>query len=94
MYKKSSEKFVHEGNCNYLPGATFLFFSFSLNNSIDFLVTTEDNSDMESSSDEEDHDLAVLPPIEKANAETDIESDASDDMNDDLVHHLRRCLLN
>ena len=51
----------------------FLFFSFSLNDAIDFLMNTEDNSDIESSSDENDHDLAILPPIEKANAETDMD---------------------
>ena len=36
----------------------------------------------------------MLPPIEKANAETDMNSDASDDMNDGLVHHLPKCLRN
>ena len=36
----------------------------------------------------------MLPPIEKANAETDVDSDASDDMNDGLVYHLPRRLLN
>ena len=35
-----------------------------------------------------------MPPIEKANAETDMDSNASDDMNDGLVHHLPRRLLN
>ena len=54
-------------------------------------MNTEDNSDMESSSEEDDHDLAMLPPIEKANAKTDMNSHASDDMNDGLVHHLPRC---
>ena len=39
-------------------------------------MNTEDNSDIESSSDEDDHDLAMLPPIEKANAETEMDSDA------------------
>ena len=51
-------------------------------------MNTENNSDIESSSDKGDHDLAMLPPIEKANAEIDMDSDASDDMNDGLVHHL------
>ena len=77
-----------------MPDVTFLFFSFSLNDGIDFLMNIEDNSDIESSSDEDDHDLAMLPPIEKANAETDTDSDASDDMNDGFVHHLPRGLLN
>ena len=36
----------------------------------------------------------MLPPIEKANAEADMDSDASDDMNDGLVHHLPKCLRN
>ena len=57
-------------------------------------MNTEDNSDIESSSDEDDHDLAMLLPIEKANAETDMDSDASDDMDDGLIHHLPRRLLN
>ena len=55
-------------------------------------MNTENNSDIESSSDKDD--LAMLPPIEKANAETDMDSDASDDMNDGLVHHFLRHLLN
>ena len=57
-------------------------------------MSTEDNSNIESCSDEDDHDLAMLPPIEKANAENDMDSDASDDMNDGLVHHLPRRILN
>ena len=57
-------------------------------------MNTKDNSDIESSSEEDDHDLAMLPPIEKANAETDMDSDASNDMNDGLAHHLPRSLLN
>ena len=94
MYKKSSENFVHEENCNYLPDVTFLFFNFSLNDGIDFLINTEDNSDIESSSDEDNHDLDMLPPIEKANSETDMNSDAPDNMNDGLAHHSPRRLLN
>ena len=58
------------------------------------LLNTEDNSDIESSSDEGDQDLTILPVTEKGNAETDKGSDSSDDMNDGLVHHLPRCLLN
>ena len=57
-------------------------------------MNTKDNSDIESSSEEDNHDLAMLPPIEKANAETDMDSDASNDMNDGLAHHLPRSLLN
>ena len=36
----------------------------------------------------------MLPPIEKTNAETDMDSDTSDVMNDSLVHYLPRRLLN
>ena len=57
-------------------------------------MNTEDNSDIESSSDEDDHDLAIPPPIEKENAKTDMDSEASDYMNDGLVHHMPRRLLN
>ena len=48
-----------------------LFFSFSLNDAIDFLMNIENKSDKKSFSDEDDHDLAMLPPIETANAGTD-----------------------
>ena len=51
-------------------------------------MNTEDNSDIEISLDEEDSELAMLPPIEKVNAETDMDSDALDDMNNGLIHHL------
>ena len=57
-------------------------------------MNTENNSDIESSSDGDDHDLAILPPVDKANAETDMDSDASVNMNYGLVHHLPRRLLN
>ena len=77
-----------------MPDVTFLYFSFSLNDTIDFLMNTEDNTDIDRFSNEGDRNLAMLPPIEKANAETDMDSDASDHMNDGLVHHLPRRLLN
>ena len=38
--------------------------------------------------------MALPPPIEKVNAETDMDSNASYDINDGLVHHLPRHLLN
>ena len=71
-----------------MPDATFLFFSFLLRDTID------NNSDIESSSDEHDHDLAMLPPIKNVNAEADMDSDAWDDMNDGLVHDFPKRLLN
>ena len=72
-----------------MPDFTFLLFSFSLNDAIDFHMNT-DNSDIESSTDKRDHDLAMLPPTEIANAETGMDSDASDETNDGPVHHLPR----
>ena len=94
MYKKSIENFVHETNCNYLPDVTFSFFSFSLNDVIEFFMNTEYESDIGRSSDEDDNDLVMLFSIAKANVETDMDSDASGDLNDGLVHHLPRRLLN
>ena len=72
----------------------FYFLAFSLNDAIDFLMSTDYKSDIESSSDQVDHDLAMLPAIEKATAVNDMENDASDDMNDGFVHHFSRHLLN
>ena len=72
----------------------FLFVSLLRNDAIDFLMNTKDNSDIESSLDEDEHDLAMMPPMEKANTETYMDSATSNDMNDDLVHHLPGCLLN
>ena len=43
--------------------------------------------------DEDSHDLAMLPATEKANVETDMNSDLPDDMDDGLVHDLPKCLL-
>ena len=77
-----------------MPDVTFLLFSFWLNDAIEFLINTEDNSDIESSSDEDDHGLAMLHSIEKANVEIVMDSDALDDMSGGLVHHLPRSLLN
>ena len=51
-------------------------------------MNTEDNSDVESSLDEDCHNLAMLLP------NTYMSSDPSNDMNDVLVHHLPRRLLN
>ena len=77
-----------------MPDVTFLFFSFSLNDAIEFFMNTEYESDIGRSSDEDENDLVMLSPIAKADVETDMDSDASDDLNDGLVHHLPRRLLN
>ena len=72
----------------------FYFLAFSLNDATDFLMSTDNKSDIESSSDQVDHDLATLPAIEKVTAVNDMENDASDDMNDGFLHHFSRHLLN
>ena len=72
----------------------FYFFRFSMNNAIDFLMNAEGNSDIKSPSNEGYHDLTMLPPIEKAKAETDMDNDTSDEMNDVLAHYLPKRLLN
>ena len=78
-----------------MTDVTFLYFSFSQNGVIGFLMKTEDNSDIESSSDEDQHNLAMLPPIENENAETDMDSHTSDDKNDGLYTiKARVCLTN
>ena len=48
-------------------------------------MNTEGNSDIESFSDKDDHDLAMLPPTEKANAETVIIKSTIDAFKADLV---------
>ena len=48
-------------------------------------MNTEDNSDIESFSDKDDHDLAMLPPTEKANAETVIIKSTINAFKADLV---------
>ena len=57
-------------------------------------MNTEYKSDIGHSLDEDDNDLVMLSPIEKSDVETDMDSDASDDLNDGLVHHLPRRVLN
>ena len=77
--------------CLMLPFYILAFHRIMLLTS---LWTLKDKSDIESSWYEDDHDLTDLPPIVKANADTDMDSDASDDMNNVLVHYLPRHLLN
>ena len=68
--------------------------SCSLNEAIDIFMNNQDESDLESSSSDGEYNLAMLLPNEKSNAVTDMDSDASDDMNEGLVNHLPRSLLN
>ena len=64
-----------------MPDVTFLFFSFSLKYAIDFLGWKRPR-------------FGYAASNWKAYAETNMDSDASDDLNDGLVHHLPRRLLN
>ena len=63
---------------------------FTVNEIIDFV--TNDDEDLDVDSDEE-QELILLPPIERPEADTDCDSDASDDENEGLVHHLPARLL-
>lgn len=68
-----------------------LFFRYTLNEVIDIITNKSDNDEEDS---EDDNFIAMLPPSERADAQTDCDSDASDDMNEGLTHHLPRRLLN
>ena len=43
---------------------------------------------------DEVYEIAMLPPRERPDAETNCDSGESDDKNEGLIHHLPRCLLN
>ena len=53
--------------------------NYTLNEVIDFVTNGEDSSNVDS---DEEEEIAVLPPIERAEAETDCDSDISDDENE------------
>ena len=57
---------------------------------IDFVTNGEDSSNVDSNEEEE---IVILPPIERAETETDCDSDISDDKNEGLAHHMPHCLL-
>ena len=51
------------------------------------------DSDTEIDSQNEELTLAIVPPFEKDDTQFDQDSDASDDLNQGLTHHLPRRLL-
>ena len=63
---------------------------YTLSEVIDFVTNGEDSSNVDS---DEEEEIVILPPIERAEAETDCDSDISDDENEGLAHHMPRRLL-
>ena len=53
--------------------------NYTLNEVIDFVTNGEDSSNVDSAEEEE---IAIVPPIERAEAETDCDSDISKDENE------------
>ena len=64
--------------------------NYTLSEVIDFVTNGEDSSNVDS---DEEEEIVILPPIERAEAETDCDSDISDDENEGLAHHMPRRLL-
>ena len=64
---------------------------YGVNEVID-IVTNWDESNFEDS-EEVEFEVTILPPTVRADAETDCDSDASDDQNEGLIHHLPRHLI-
>ena len=57
---------------------------------IDFVTNGEDSSNVDS---DEEEEVMILPPIEKAEAKNDCHSDIWDDENEGLAHHMLHRLL-
>ena len=49
----------------------------------DFVTNDEDSSNIDC----DEEEIMILPPIERAEAETDCDSDISDDENEGLAHY-------
>ena len=65
--------------------------NYPLSEGIDFVTNGEDSSNEDSGDEEE---IVILPPtIDKAEAETDCDSDTSDYENRGLAHYMPLCLL-
>ena len=57
---------------------------------IDFVTNGEDSSNVDS---DEEEEIMILPPMEKAEAKTDCDSDILDDENEGLARHMPHRLL-
>ena len=64
--------------------------NYTLSEVIDFVTNGEDSSNVDSDREKE---IVILPPTERAEAETDCDSDVSDDKNEGNAHHMPRRLL-
>ena len=64
--------------------------NYTLSEVIDFVTNGEDSSNVDS---DEEEEIVILPPIERAEAKTDCDSDISDDENEGLAHHMSHRLL-
>ena len=58
---------------------------YTLSEVIDFVTNGEDSSNVDS---DEEEDIVILPPVERAEAETDCDSDISDGENEGLAHNV------
>ena len=59
--------------------------NYNLSEVIDFVTSSEDSSNVDS---DEEEEIVILPPTERAEAKIDSESDISDDENEGLAHHM------
>ena len=67
---------------------------YTLDEIIDFVTNNDIELLHKDASNKEDGKVIMFPPVEQHDAVTDCDIDASDDMNDGLVDHLPRRLLN
>ena len=64
--------------------------NYTLSEVINFVTNGKDSSNVDW---DEEEEIVILPPIERAEAETDCDSDISDDQNEGLAYHIPHCLL-
>ena len=64
--------------------------NYTLSEVIDFVTNGRGSSNVDS---DEEEEIVIFPPIERAEAETDCSSDISDDENERLAHYMPRRLL-
>ena len=70
-----------------------VFCDYTLNDVLGIMMDKNDNHLTDDFSNEGCLDLAILPPRENADALSDQDSGAYDDMNEGFVYHLTRRLL-
>ena len=65
-----------------------------MNDVLDILMDPDCDLWSKTDSDDDEMTLAIILPLKKACVDSDRDSDASDDLNEGLTHHLPRRLLN